>query len=115
MCYWSTLLKTESNIYLSIYVYDCSDVMHCRITSGFSRSDGLADFHLAKVHEKSVVDINNLVRPGIVASTPDHCSILSRNMDVAVPQSSLYHTMHRITLHLCVTCEEISVSQASAS
>ena len=56
-------------MYVRMYVYDkipdCSEVMHCRIASGFSRSDGPAEFHLAGVHEKGVVHIPHVVWPGI--------------------------------------------------
>ena len=81
---------------------DCLEAMHCRITCSFSWSDGLAEVQLPEVLEENVVDVPHLVWPGIGASTPDHCSILSWYADFSVPQSSLDHTMHRITLHLCV-------------
>lgn len=97
----------EGNICAGIYVYDnipdCSEVMHGWISSVFSRSDGLADVHLAEVREKTVVHVPHMVWPGIGVSSLDHCKVLSRNTDASVPQSSLDHTVHRVTLHLCVT------------
>ncbi len=56
---------------------------------------------------KKLVHVSNTVWPGIGASSPDHCSVLSRNMDVSVPQSSLDYTMHRVTFHLCVTSVKV--------